>query len=320
MLALQAAYWRTRALVSSVDGVNAELPHLGTAQQQQRRSDAQALRLHYDQNPFFHGDGRDAIQGVLSLTPTTADGGGTTVVAGSHRAAVADALFPRCGGGIFGHKLRREAAWRKHVFYPLSPDETRRLLRMPGCALVHLATAAGDVVLFSSLAVHCGRRARGCTDDHAAWRFALYATCAPADRLTPEDRARKRCVLGLEPWPDSGARVAETTNHPPDGATRKPRYGDGARRPPAGVRAGIVTPPAWVLRDPCVLRLAGAQPYPDDADDDASLAPAASSSALLATPAARLGGAKRVAEKDVEGQRARRLARLAPPEVIVIDD
>jgi hypothetical protein len=53
VLALQAAYWRTRALVSSVDGLNAELPHLGTAQQQQRHSDAQALRLHYDQNPFF---------------------------------------------------------------------------------------------------------------------------------------------------------------------------------------------------------------------------------------------------------------------------
>jgi hypothetical protein len=75
-----------------------------------------------------------------------------------------------------------------------------------------------------------------------------------------------------------------------------------------------------------VLRLAGAQPYPHD-DDDASLAPAASSPALLlATPAARLGGVKRVAEKDVEGQRAKRLARFnvapQPPDddVIVIDD
>jgi hypothetical protein len=47
---------------------------------------------------------------------------------------------------------------------------------------------------------------------------------------------------------------------------------------------------------------------------------------LLATPAARLGGVKRVAEKDVEGQRAKRLARFnaapQPPDddVIVIDD
>ncbi len=306
MLALQAAYWGTRELVASVDGVNAELPHLGP-----KRSDAQAMRLHLDQNPF-HESGRDAIQGVLSLTPTTRDGGGTTVVAGSHRAVVADALFPRGSG----HRLRRDAATR-HLFYQLSGDEVRRLVHTPGCALVHLETDAGDVVLFSSLAVHCGRRARARARDADAWRFALYATCVPAARLTAADRARKRCVLGLDAWqeaPCRGQRVAETTNHPPDGASRKPRFGHGAEHPPPGVSVGIVAPPAWVLHDTQVLRLAGAQPYP-------SLAP---TPATPAAPAARLGGAKRVAEEDAQGRRAMRLARFdappSPPEVIVIDD
>ena len=79
-----------------MDGVNAELPLLAPRQ----RGDAHALRLHLDQSPFHHGGARDAVQGVLSLTPTSARGGGTTVVARSHREAAAAAAFPPA------HRLR----------------------------------------------------------------------------------------------------------------------------------------------------------------------------------------------------------------------
>ena len=65
---------------------------------------------------------------------------------------------------------------------------------------------------------------------------------------------------------------------------------------------GVTAPPQWVLRDAAMLRLAGAEAY----------APGDQAAATL-LPAARLGGAKRVAENDAEGQRASRLARFAAP-------
>jgi len=80
--ALFAAVWRTSQLVTSVDGINAERPHGG------RLSDGEALNLHSDSNPFRDGDGdgdSKLVQGVVSLTPTRAGTGGTTVMVGSHK-------------------------------------------------------------------------------------------------------------------------------------------------------------------------------------------------------------------------------------------
>ena len=151
-------------------------------------------------------------------------------------------------------------------------------------ALVHLAMLPGDVVLFSSLAVYCGRRARAPTADARAWRFALCATCVPAGRLSEADRGRKQVALGLARDPRTGLRRTETTTHPPEGLSFKPRFGHGRHRPPHGVSEGMMALPQWVLRDAAAMRLAGAEAY----------APGDEAAAAL-PPAARLGGAKREA-------------------------
>jgi len=285
VVALQEAYWRERQLVTNVDGVNAELPY----QELRRRTDAETVKLHWDENPFYTGEHADGIQGVLSLTPTTCFGGGTTVVAGSHRAGVPEkVLEPK-------DWLRRRTDVKK-VFRLLTMTERRKLLEVPGCVEEHLETAAGDVVLFLSRTVHCGRRAR---DAQHGFRFALYGSTVPASQLEPEDHANKRRVMALEPWPRSKKCRAECTDHPPDGSSIKPRYGYGYKgtHPPTGKSEGIVRPPQWVLDDPALLRFAGALPY----------------DAPTTSPAARLGG-KRVAETDGELRKAR-LARhdSAPP-------
>lgn len=122
-------------------------------------------------------------------------------------------------------------------------------LQPEGVEMVHVETDAGDLLLWDSRTVHCGRRARSALP-HTAWRVAFYICMADAAKLTAADRQRKRGLLGL-----TGGQ-AETTCHWPDGRAMKPRRGT----------VGITRPTQRVLDSRKALQLAGAEPYGDGGD------------------------------------------------------
>jgi ectoine hydroxylase-related dioxygenase (phytanoyl-CoA dioxygenase family) len=285
--ALFAAVWGTSQLVTSVDGINAEWPRGG------HLSEANALHLHSDSNPFRDGDAKPLVQGVVSLTATRAGTGGTSVVARSH-------LLHRRLFASREAQLRREGS---HAFVVLNTQERAWLLRQAGCELVHIETEPGDVVLFSSRTIHCGRRAREPTSD---WRFATYVCMAPASTLSEADRQRKACVMGLIPWPLKARRhavweqAAETTAHPPNGESIKPRFGWDPKLKSALVGVGITDAPE-MAKTPEALQLAGVLPYSCD-----ELAPR------------RSGGQQAADAADLRAKRVKRFS-ADEDEVIIID-
>lgn len=68
----------TPELVTSFDAIAAERPR-----DIPRRAADAVRNIHVDQRRTAAGDGVQCVQGVLSLTPTTARTGGTTVVPGA---------------------------------------------------------------------------------------------------------------------------------------------------------------------------------------------------------------------------------------------
>lgn len=286
--ALFAAIWGTSELVTSVDGINAERPHGG------HLSDGEALLLHSDSNPFKGERAKSLVQGVVSLTPTRAGSGGTTVVARSHL------LHQR----LFASREAQLRGEGSHAFVVLNAQERAWLRRQASCELVHIETEPGDMVLFSSRTVHCGRRAREPTTD---WRFATYVCMAPASTLSELDRQRKACVMGLAEWPHNAGRhqdvTAETTAHPPNGKSIKPRFGWGTSKP-EHVSNGITEAPALALT-PEALQLAGVLPYSCE-----ELAPG--------TAPRRSGGQQAADAADLRAKRVKRFS-ADEDEVIVID-
>lgn len=76
-----AAVHGTEQLVTSFDAINLERPR------RERRSDSAAVQLHTDQRRSWAGARAECIQGVLSVTQTTARTGGTTLVLGARPSA-----------------------------------------------------------------------------------------------------------------------------------------------------------------------------------------------------------------------------------------
>ena len=166
--------------------------------------------------------------------------------------------------------------------YELNDAERAWLLAQPGCALLAVATSPGDLLLWDSRTIHCGRRAAAPQPPHTSWRLALFVAMWPAARLDAAARAAKAAALGVRA--DGSGRFVqdatlrcESTSHWPDGRELKPRYGwpeeaevdavDAWSRPrPAAARSvGIcVAPPVALSRD--ALRLAGVLPYDSESE------------------------------------------------------
>ena len=245
--AVFAALYDTPQLVTSFDAVCAERPSKHTR--------SPFFRLHTDQNPTTAaGSGFDAVQGVLSLTATEANGPGTSLVPGSHLLHRQLLCDPPTGPTP---ELESMPALNYHE---LSEEQKSWLLKR--AEVLHVTTAPGDLLLFDSRTIHCGRSSR---TPLSPWRFALFVCMWPASRLSQEDRARKRRAMGLD-----GAPRCETTNHWPDGREFMPRFGwpdagsnedAWARERPAGAaNDGVCTiPPIALTREG--LRLAGAELY-----------------------------------------------------------
>ena len=273
--AVFAALWRSRRLVASLDGFAAERPRRGPPGDAAPGPWPQPA-LHTDENPHGPGASDDAVhavQGVLSLTATFPEGGGTTVVARSHK-------FHRelltCASAEADAALRAQP---RRDWLELSGAERAWLLAQPGCELRRVATAPGDLLLWDSRTVHCGRRA-AVPLPADGWRLALFLCFWPAAKLDDAARRRKAAACGVDhatgaPLP--GARP-ESTTHWPDGREFKPRYGwpahDGdcadpwARPRPADARSdGIAALPA-AARSKAAMRIAGVLPYGSDSDAD----------------------------------------------------
>lgn len=141
--ALFGAIWGTDALACSFDGVNVDRPKVNQSRQPPK------LSLHTDQDPHSNpGDAMHCVQAVLSLTTTVAASAGTTLIPGSHKFHEEMLLreFP---------VDRKE---HKKDWIVLSDPMLEWLRGRAPCGTVHIETRPGDVVLWDSRTIHCGRR------------------------------------------------------------------------------------------------------------------------------------------------------------------
>jgi len=139
-----AEIWGTDELACSFDGVNVDRPKLNPSRQ------APKLGLHTDQDPASNPAGLRCVQGVLSLTRTVTACSGTSLVPGSHR-------YHR---EMLLERFPTPAKEFKRDWIVLPDPALNWLLARPGCNIVHVETSAGDMVLWDSRTIHCGRRVR----------------------------------------------------------------------------------------------------------------------------------------------------------------
>ena len=265
-----AALWRTRRLVASLDGFAAERPRAVAPSAQPA--------LHSDENPHGPGCGNDAmhcVQGALSLSATAPETGGTSVVARSHKfhRELLTSASPEADAALLADPGMN--------WHELSDVESEWLLQQPGCKVRRVATAPGDLLLWDSRTIHCGRRASAALPADA-WRLALFLCFWPADKLDASHRAAKAKLMGVDDatgLPLAGCRP-ESSTHWPDGREAKPRFGWPATdadwptngdtpwtrpRPADAHSDGVLALPA-AARSKAALRLAGVLPYGGDSD------------------------------------------------------
>ena len=138
------AIWGQSELACSFDGVNVDRPKVETPRK------PPVLGLHTDQSPHSSpADVRYCVQSALSLTPTVAASGGTTVMPGSHRHH-RDLLL---------HQFPVAEKEYKKDWISLTDDMVAHLVAR-GCPVVHVETQPGDLVLWDSRTIHCGRKVR----------------------------------------------------------------------------------------------------------------------------------------------------------------
>ena len=175
------------------------------------------------------------LQGCLSLTPTTEDTAGTSVVTGSH--LLTSKTYKDGSGLCRGLHLNNEGL---------------ESLTGHGCKLLHMSTDQGDLVVWKCQTTHCGRMWRIPVPGNPQ-RFAAYITYSRADQLDPQrTAAAKRHAMGLDDR-NQPVHLPHTT-----GATSGEGYFDRDGR-------GLQRSPSVALTDEA-LRVAGILPYPQWCD------------------------------------------------------
>ena len=167
-----ATRWGTADLLTSFDGHGYRAPYTSWS-----------LPWHVDQGAT-HGDGRACVQGVLALTPVTAQTGGTVLLRGSHS---------------------KHAQWIARVDTDLSAWESFRVHRhrkeLAACDSVFPSLKAGELLLFDSRVVHrvAAPTVRS-TVRHVAYVCMTPASMASADVLCAR-RSAVESGIRTTHWP-----------------------------------------------------------------------------------------------------------------------
>ena len=168
--------YKTEDLIVSMDGIIVWRSWRSWKEDEARTPTSS--RLHMDQNPFTK-PGFQCVQGMLPLYPVTPEIGGTLVVPGSHR---------------HQEKFRTKYPdWSSHErdFCALNDDDSlygsERLVPLQ----------PGDILLWDSRLVHCGRVGDGDPEELA--RASLCVCMGPRDRASSEVLQKRREAL-KEGW------------------------------------------------------------------------------------------------------------------------
>jgi hypothetical protein len=162
---------QARELLSSSDGVSV---YLGAPGERGGFHRDGRDWLHWDRSP---ADPVHSVQGLVNLLPTGPGGAAFQALVGSH-----------AHQREFTGRFPAAAAQRFHLL--ASQAEADLYVREKRCAHVCVAAAPGDLVLWDSRTVHCGRAAaRGAA---LLRRAVVYVAMQPRALATPRDLELKR--------------------------------------------------------------------------------------------------------------------------------
>ncbi|HEY4941490.1 MAG TPA: phytanoyl-CoA dioxygenase family protein [Rhizomicrobium sp.] len=177
-----AAIWDTDDLLVSFDGMALWRPW---AIRPEWKTNRGGSWLHIDQHPITR-PGRQCVQGLVNLLPTSPRVGGNVLIPGSHKrfATIPD---------VYPERLGRVPLSVDHFRFP-SDDPM-----LAGTPPIMCAMEAGDLLLWDSRTVHCSSPALEPPDDAPQLMRAVSLVCMMPRRLTPPDvlEERKRAVAGV---------------------------------------------------------------------------------------------------------------------------
>jgi hypothetical protein len=185
-----AAIWDTDDLLSSFDGMALWRPwKLNPAWKTNRGGSW----LHIDQHPITR-PGKQCVQGLVNLLPTSPAIGGNVLIPGSHKTfASIPELYPQ--------RLGRVPVSVDHFRFPADDP----LLTNTPPIMCHLQ--AGDLLLWDSRTIHCSSASLEEPAAEAALMRAVGLICMMPRRLTPPKvlehrRAAVQGVISTTNWTD----------------------------------------------------------------------------------------------------------------------
>ena len=185
-----ASVWETDDLLVSFDGMALWRPWpLNEAWKTNRGG----TWLHIDQHPITR-PGRQCVQGLVNLLPTTPATGGNVLIPGSHKSFE---KIPQ----VYPERLGRLPLDLDHFRFPADDP----LLAGTSPIICHLE--AGDLLLWDSRVIHCSTGGVEPPAAEAKLLRAISLVCMMPKRLTPPEviEARKdavRNVISTTNWTD----------------------------------------------------------------------------------------------------------------------
>lgn len=177
-----AAVWDTDELLVSFDGMALWRPWALNPAWKTNRGGSW---LHIDQHPITR-PGKQCVQGLVNLLPTSRQTGGNVLIPGSHKKfhTIPD---------VYPERLGRVPLTVDHFRFP-SDDPM-----LNGTPPIMCHMEAGDLLLWDSRTIHCSSSALDAPDAKAELMRAVSLVCMMPKRLTPADviEQRRRAVEGV---------------------------------------------------------------------------------------------------------------------------
>ena len=185
-----AAVWDTDDLLVSFDGMALWRPwKLNPAWKTNRGGSW----LHIDQHPITR-PGKQCVQGLVNLLPTSPAIGGNVLIPGSHKMF---ATIPE----VYPARLGRVPLSVDHFRFPADDP------MLSGAPLIMCHLEAGDMLLWDSRTIHCSSASLEEPEPEAALMRAVGLVCMMPRRLTPpqvleQRRAAVDGVISTTNWTD----------------------------------------------------------------------------------------------------------------------
>lgn len=209
-----AAVWDTDELLVSFDGMALWRPHAINPSWKTNRGGSW---LHIDQHPIGR-PGRQCVQGLVNLLPTSPARGGNVLIPGSHKkfATIPD---------VYPQRLGRVPVGVDHFRFP-SDDPM-----LAGTPPIMCHMEAGDMLLWDSRTIHCSSPGIEAPVAKAELMRAVSLVCMMPKRLTSADVIAQRrhavdAVISTTNWTDkfvNADRFPQITQAPDIERFRRPR-------------------------------------------------------------------------------------------------